>query len=62
MPQLIGLLARKDEAALFGARPRRLPVGVVHLMALPFCHEFGGLVQAPFGLDHVASGDPRLTI
>ena len=26
-------------------------------MAFPFCHEFGGAVQALFGLDHVAGGE-----
>ena len=57
MRQRVGLLARKDKAALFGTRQRRLLVGAVHLMALPFRHEFGGAVQALFGLDHVAGGE-----
>ena len=33
------------------------PVGVVHLMAFPFRHEFGGAVQALFRLDHGAGGE-----
>jgi hypothetical protein len=57
MHQGVSLLARKDKAALFGTRHRRLPVGVVHLVAFPFRHEFGGMVQPPFGLDHVAGGE-----
>ena len=30
------------------------------MMAFPFRHELGGLVQAPFGLDHGAGGEAAL--
>ena len=61
MPQRIGLLAGKDKAARFGTRQCRLSVPVTDLVAFPFRHQLGGLVQAPFGLDHVACGEAILT-
>jgi hypothetical protein len=54
MRQRIGLLARKDKAALFGARQRGLSVPVIDFMAFAFCHEFGGAMQPLFRLDHGA--------
>ncbi len=46
MRQCISLLSRKDKTTRFRTRQRRLPVGVLHLMALPIRHEFRGAVQA----------------
>ena len=60
MRQRVGLLARKDKAARFRTRQRRFAVRVAHLMAFPFGHEFGGAVQALFGLDHLAGGEAIL--
>ena len=57
MRQRVGLLAGKDKTARFRTRQRRLPVGVIHLMAFPFRHQFGGAVQALFRLDHGAGGE-----
>jgi hypothetical protein len=54
MRQRVNLLARNDKTARFCMRKSRPPVGVIHLMAFPFCHEFGGQVQALFRLDHLA--------
>ncbi len=53
----VGLLARKDKAARFRTRQRRFAVRVTHRMAFPFRHQFGGAVQALFGLDHLAGGE-----
>ena len=53
MRQRVGLLARQDKAALFGSRQSGFAVRVTHLMAFPFGHQFGGAVQALFGLDHL---------
>ena len=60
MRQRVGLLARKDKAARFRTRQSGFAVRVTHLMALPFRHQFGGAVQALFGLDHVAGGEAIL--
>jgi hypothetical protein len=38
MRQCVGLLARKDKTARFRPRKSRLPVGVIHLMAITFGH------------------------
>ena len=57
MRQRVGLLARKDKTARFRTRQSHFAVRVTHLMAFPFCHEFGGAVQALFGLDHRAGGE-----
>jgi hypothetical protein len=57
MRQRIGLLARKDKTVLFSSRQSGFAVRATHLVAFPFRHEFSGLMQAPFGLDHVAGGE-----
>ena len=54
MRERVDLFARKDKTARFRTRKSRPPVGAVHLMSFPFCHEFGGAVQALFRLDHGA--------
>ena len=56
MRQRLGLLARKNQAARFRTRQRRFAVPVTHLVAFLIGHEFGGAVQALFGLDHLAGG------
>ena len=58
MRQRVGLLARQDKTALFGARKSGFAVRPTHLMALALGHQFGGAVQALFGLDHGAGGKP----
>ncbi len=37
-----------------------LAVPAADLMAFPFSHQFGGTVQALFGLDHLAGGEAIL--
>src|SRR6516164_1341706 len=60
MGQRIGLLARQDKIARFRTRQGRYAVYLPHVMALPFCHERSGAVQALFGLDHLAGREAIL--
>jgi hypothetical protein len=60
MRQRVSLLAGKHKPASFSERQRRFAVRVTHLMALPFSHQFGGTMQALFGLDHLAGGEAIL--
>jgi hypothetical protein len=52
MRQRIGLLGRQDKPAPFRKRQCRFAVRATHLMAFPFCHQFGRAMQALFGLNH----------
>ena len=64
MRQRVGLLARQDKAAR-SARASAASRSLTHLMAFPFRHEFGGAVQALFGLDHsrvVKRSSPRASL
>jgi hypothetical protein len=56
----VDLLARKDNTARFRTRQSGFAIRVTHLMALPFNHQFGGVVQASFRLDHLPRGEPIL--
>ena len=56
MRKRVGLLTRKDKTERFHTPQSGIVVHVTHLMALPFSHQFGGAMQALFGLDHLASG------
>ena len=60
MRQRVGLLARQDKTARFRTRQSAFSVGAMHLMALPFSHQFGGAMQALFGLDHRAGREAIL--
>src|SRR6185312_6894101 len=57
MRQGVGLLARENKTARFPTRKSRFAIRLTHLMAFPFRHEFGGAMQALFGLDHLAGGE-----
>ena len=58
MRKRVDLLARKEKTARFSMRKGRSAIRVPHLMALALGHQFGGAVQALFGLDHGAGGKP----
>jgi len=60
MRQCIGLLAGQDKAARFRTRQRRFAFSVTDLMPFLLGYEFGGAVQALFGLDHLAGGEAVL--
>ena len=58
MRQSVGLLAREDKAALFGARKCGFAVPVVYLMPFAFRHHLGRAMESLFSLDHIARGEP----